>query len=177
MPPSQIPEKLVNFACYAGTGALEFLGMTDIDLPKLESMTDTIHGAGIAGEYDSPTIGHFKAMVVKLAWRTTTEAALGLLAPALHALDIRGSIQILDPMTGQLVTQALRLAVTGEVKGFEPGKLEPGKPMASTCEVEVAKLSIFLGGVPIIELDKFCGVFKVNGFDYLKSVRSDLGKA
>ena len=175
MPASQIPEKLVNFRAYGGTGAVEFLGLTDVELPKFEAMTDTIHGAGIAGEYDSPVMGHFKSMVVKLSLRTPTAAALSLLAPVLHRLDIRGSIQILDPRLGILITQPLRVEVTGEVKGLEPGKLEPGKPLATTCEIEVSKLSLSLAGVQIVELDKFNMIFRVNGMDYLKSVRTDMG--
>ena len=175
MAQTQIPEKLVNFRCYGGTGASEFFGLADVELPKFEAMTETIHGAGIAGEYESPVLGHFKSMVAKLNLRTPTALALSLLAPVVHKLDVYGSIQILDPMRGVLTTQALRVQLLGEVKGLDVGKLEPGKPMATAAEVEITKIVISLAGVVVVEFDRFNFVYKVNGVDYLAPVRTDLG--
>lgn len=171
----QIPEKLVNFRAYGGVGSLEVLGLTDIELPKFEAITDTIAGAGIAGEYDSPVIGHFKSMTVKLKWRTFTRFAVALLAPVQQTFDFRASVQVQDPMLGALDTDAWRVEVRGQPKGMEPGKLEPGKPTDATCEIEVAKIILSNAGVPIVELDKFNMIYKVNGFDYLRKIRVDLG--
>lgn len=171
----QIPEKLVNFRCYAGAGALEFLGMTDVELPKFDPLVEKIAGAGIAGEYDSPVIGHFQSQSVKLKWRTVTAAALGLLAPVQHALDIRGSVQLQDPGAGTLITQPFRLEVRGQVKSQGLGKLEPGKPMDADSEIECAVVRISINGVLLVELDKFSMVYRVNGVDYLRGVRIDLG--
>jgi hypothetical protein len=172
---AQIPDKLVNFRCYGGAGGLEFLGLTDIELPNFEAMTETIAGAGIAGEYDSPVLGHFTSQMIKLKWRATTSPGLGLLTPIHHALDCRGSIQIQDPMLGVLVTKPLNVFVRGQVKNLTLGKLEPGKVMDSECEIECASIRIVLAGVPEIELDKFNMVFKVKGVDYLRATRIDLG--
>jgi P2 family phage contractile tail tube protein len=170
-----VPERLVNFRCYGGTCALELLGMTDVEQPNFESMTETISGAGIAGEYASPVIGHFSSQTVKLKFRTVTAAALGLLAPVQHLLDIRGSIQVQDPMLGTLSTVPLRVEVRGQPKNAGLSKLEPGKPMDSDLEIECSVIRITLDGVPKIELDKFNMVFKVDGVDYLRGVRLDLG--
>lgn len=170
----QIPERLVNFRCYAGPAA-EFLGMTDVELPSFEAMTETISGAGIAGEYASPVLGHFASQTVKLKWRTITAAALSLLAPVRQVFDVRGSIQLQDPGLGLLVTQALRVECTGQVKSQNPGKLEPGKVMGVETDVELAVVRISLDNVPIIELDKFNMIFRVNGVDYLQKVRTDMG--
>ncbi len=171
---AQIPERLINFRCYAGPAA-EFLGMTDVELPAFELMTETISGAGMAGEYASPVLGHFASMQVKLKWRAVTAEMLGLLAPSREVFDVRGSIQLQDPMLGQLVTRALRVECTGQLKGLNPGKLEPGKVMAAEVDVEIATIRISLDDVPIIELDKFNFIFKVNGVDYLAQVRRDMG--
>jgi P2 family phage contractile tail tube protein len=170
-----VPERLVNFRCYGGTGALEFLGMTDVELPKFDAMTEKIMGAGIAGEYDSPVLGHFGSQTAKLKWRTMTPAASGLLAPVQHALSIRGSIQIQDPMLGVLLTQAIVVEVRGQMKTFGPGKLEPGKPMETESEIECAVVRISIAGVPVVELDKFNFRYVVNGVDYLAGPRVDMG--
>lgn len=171
----QIPEKLINFRAYGGVGSLEILGMTDIELPKFEAITDTISGAGIAGEYDSPVIGHFKSMTVKLKWRTFTKFAISLLAPVQQTFDLRASVQTQDPMLGVLTTDPWRVELRGQPKGLEPGKLEPGKPTDATCEIEVAKMIISNAGVPLVEIDKFNMIYRVGGFDYLRGVRVDLG--
>lgn len=170
----QIPERLVNFQCYGGAAAA-FLGMTDVELPSFEAMKETISGAGIAGEYESPVLGHFGSQKVKLKWRTATVAALGILAPVRQVFDIRGSVQLQDPMLGTLITQAFRVECTGQVTTQNLGKLEPGKVMGVESDVEIAVCRISVDNVPIIELDKFNMIFKVNGFDYLASVRRDLG--
>jgi len=170
----QIPERLVNFRCYNGVSS-EYLGMSDVELPSFPMMTEEISGAGIAGAYDSPVIGHFASQSLKLKWRTVTRAALGLLAPVNHVLDVRGSIQAQDSITGGLITQALRVECTGQTKSQGLGKLEPGKAMGAESEVECKVIRISLDGVPIIELDKFNMIYRVNGIDYLAKVRQDLG--
>lgn len=46
-----IPEKLIDFRCYSdGT---DLLGMVDVTLPKVDLMSETVKGAGIAGEIDT----------------------------------------------------------------------------------------------------------------------------
>lgn len=171
---SLIPERLVNFQCYAGPAAA-FLGMTDVELPSFEAMTETVSGAGIAGEYQSPVIGHFASQKVKLKWRTATAEALAVLTPVRQVFDIRGSIQRQDSRLGLLTTQALRVECTGQVTTHGLGKLEPGKVMGVESDIELAVVRISLDTVPIIELDKFNMVFRVNGVDYLQKVRQDLG--
>lgn len=170
-----IPEKLVNFMAWGGGGATAFLGMTDAELPAFSPMTEKVAGAGIAGEYDSPVIGHFGSQSVKLKFRTTTVEAMALLRPIQHDIDLRGSVQVTDSALGTLTTVAVRVNVRGQVKGLEPGKFEPGKPMDTSAEIEVAYLKIWIAGVEMVELDKFNMVFKVNGVDYLASVRGDTG--
>lgn len=169
-----IPERLTNFRCYGGD-ALEFIGLSDVELPSFESMTETISGAGIAGEFSSPVLGHFSSQMVKIKWRTVTVQGLALLAPVRQVLDLRGSIQVQDPMHGILVSKALRVECTGQVKGTTLGKLEPGKVMGSETDMELAVIRIALDGVPLVEIDKFNMIFRVDGVDYLQKVRQDMG--
>lgn len=173
---AQIPERVVNFDCYDSSGTL-LLGMTDVELPKFESLSETISGAGLAGEIDSVVIGHFKSQQVKLKARTATQAALSLLVPNMQALALYGAMQLQDSAAGALVVQSLRIDVTGIPKMLDPGKFEPGKPMASEVEIEVYKIIVSIDDQPIVELDKTNYIFKVNGVDYLQQVRSALGRA
>jgi len=171
---SILPERLVNFRAYAGPNA-EFVGLTDVELPSFDSLTESIAGAGIAGEYSSPVLGHFQSQMVKLKWRTLTLAALRLLAPQRIVLDIRGSIQQQETTSGALLTSAIRVECTGQPKHLGLGKLEPGKIMGNEFDLEISTIRISIDNVPILELDKFNSVFKVDGVDYLQKVRQDLG--
>ena len=78
-----VPENLINFRVYEDGGA--FLGISDITLPKLSAMTQTIKGAGLAGELEAPTRGHYGFCEVELNWRTIEKDLLHLAANTLRA--------------------------------------------------------------------------------------------
>lgn len=170
----QIPERLINFKVY-DSNSKELIGLSDVELPKFDAMTESIAGVGIAGELESVVLGHFKSMQVVLKLLTPTDQAIKLLAPVVQAFDLRGSIQLQDPSAGALLTKPLRVSLRGQVKTFGLGKFEPGKKMESDVTVECQAISVFYDGVSLIELDKLNMIFKVNGFDYLRSARQDMG--
>lgn len=171
----QIPERLVNFSVYGGPGSVQLIGMATVDLPSFEPMKETISGAGIAGEYESPVIGHFGSQMVKLTWRTVTLQGLALLAPTRQVLDIRGSIQHQDPMLGTLSTVALRVECTGQAKNSTLGKFEVGKVMGAELDLECAVIRVSIEGAPVIEIDKFNMIYRTFGVDHLAKVRRDVG--
>ncbi|UZP67655.1 phage major tail tube protein [Desulfovibrio mangrovi] len=168
------PEKVIAFSVYSASKVC--LGIVDVELPSVEFMTDTISGAGIAGELESPVIGHTKALGVKLKFRSVTRQTASLLAPVRQQLDLRASVQsrAMDK-GGDLVTAPQKIVIGGMVKKHSLGKLETAK--AQDCEVELDAdyLKLTLDGEDILEVDKFAMVFKVNGTDYLAAVRSDIG--
>lgn len=170
---NQIPERLINYKVYKdGTTPL---GVATVDLPDIESMTDTVTGAGIAGEIDSPTLGHFGSMGLTLNWRTLTGDATSLAAPQSHHLEFRGSIQVNDAGNGIIKTAPVRVVTRCTPKRIGLGSLEVAAAMDASNEFEVTYLKLFVGGVERLEIDKYNFVYKVNGVDHLASVRKDLG--
>lgn len=169
-----VPEKLINFRVYDSLSQ-ELLGVADVELPSFEAMTETITGAGIAGEYESPTLGHFGSQVLKLSWRTTTAKVLGLLAPVQHRIDVRGAVQVQVPALGTVAPEAFRCEVRGMRKSGDTGKLAPGSPMEATTEIECTAVSIFVNNLPVVIYDKLSYVFIVNGVDYLAAARVAMG--
>jgi P2 family phage contractile tail tube protein len=169
-----IPERLVNFKVYDSNGK-ELLGQTDVELPTFDPITESIGGAGMAGEYDSPVIGHFKSQTLKLKWRTLTKEGVKLFVPVRQAIALYGSVQFQDSTAGGLTTQKWRIECTGQVKMFTPGKLEPGKVMGVEMDFELALIRISADGQQLLELDKFNMIYKVNGVDYLAKIRQDTG--
>lgn len=170
---NQIPEKLINFRVYEN--GVNFAGIVDAELPELESMTETVKGAGIAGEYDSPVIGHYQSMTLSLSWRTPTPRLLSLAAPKVHQLDLRGAIQVNDAANGQYKAVPLRVTVNCTPKSTKPGKLEVGSPTESSNEFEVTYIKIWYDGKEYIEIDKLNFICKIDGVDYLAAVRLALG--
>ena len=171
---SQIPESLTNFRCYGPTSA-EYFGVTDVELPSFDAMTEEISGAGIAGTYQSPVPGHFGSQMVKVKFRAPTEKAMELLAPLFQVLQFYGSMKLQDPMLGGIVSKQIYVECRGQTKHFGLGKLEAGKPMGAELDLEIATIKVKIGGVDVVELDKFNMVFKVRGFDHLRQVRVDMG--
>lgn len=168
-----IPERTINYRVYDDANAL--IGVATVDLPDIEAMSDTISGAGIAGEIESPTLGHFGSMTMTINWRTITGDAARLLGQRVHALELRSSQQVNDAAAGELLTQAVRVVVRATPKNLSMGSLEVGATTDSASEFEISYIKIFIGGVPTIELDKYNFKFVVNGEDFLASVRQDLG--
>ena len=64
-----IPEKIINYRCFID-GEMSPTALVDVDLPDIQFMSETISGAGIAGEIDSPTLGHFSAFEIGMNFRT-----------------------------------------------------------------------------------------------------------
>ncbi|RXZ84583.1 phage tail protein [Paenibacillaceae bacterium] len=169
----QIPDKLINYTAYRNGS--EFLGTVDVTLPSIEALTETMRGAGIAGEIDSPTLGHYASMSVTLNWRTITGQTMSLHAPVSHTLDFRGAQQVHNTGTGEMKSQGIKVTVKALPKSGDIGKLDPGTTTDTTNEMEVTYIKIMIDGKTVLEIDKlnFKAVF--NGKDYLAQVRQQLG--
>lgn len=170
---NEIPEKLINFRVYQdGT---DLLGVADAQLPSLEAMTDTVKGAGIAGEVESPNLGHFGSMTVSINWRTVTANLTGLAVQKAHQLDLRGAQQVYDAAKGEYAVKPLKVVVKAIPKKVDLGKLDVGAGQDSSWEGEVVYMKVLIAGEEKIELDKYNYIYKVNGTDYLAEVRKGLG--
>lgn len=169
-----IPDKLINAKIY-NSGKSELMGTADAELPSLEYMTESISGLGLAGEMETPVIGHFKSLPFKFKWNTTNELALTLLQTQTHHLDVHASIQRYDTGTGEMISQPLKVVLRGLPKKVGLGKLEPGKKMDSETELECSYIKMWINGEVVLEIDKFNFICSVMGTDMLAGVRKDLG--
>lgn len=170
---NQVPEKLINFKAY--NEGSDLIGVVDVELPSLEAMTETVTGAGIAGEIDSPTLGHYGSMTCRINFRTVTKAAAQLAAQRAHQLEFRGSQQIYDAGAGSYSTQSIKVVVKAVPKTVELGNLTVGAPTETGNEFEVNYIKVWVGGSELIEIDKYNFIARIGGTDYLASVRADLG--
>lgn len=169
-----VPERLTAFRVYQD-GTTDLKGVADIQLPSLESMTETVKGAGIAGEYESPTIGHFQSMKLTLNWRTISREMILSMSQKAQRFDCRGAIQEYDAANGAYAIRQARVVVQGPPTKLEPGKFETGSPSDGSTEIEAIYLKIDIDGKNIVEIDKLNYKCVIDGIDYLADVRKALG--
>ncbi len=172
MPGKQIPDRLNNFTAYRNGS--EYLGVVDVDLPDLESLTETISGAGIAGEVESPLIGHFGSMATTLNWRVLDRANFKLARQEVQQIDFRGSIQTLDT-TQNYIQVPVRVTIRGLPKTTPLGSLAVGGTMDNSNEIETFYIKILYNGETVVEIDKYNFICIIDGVDYLAQVRENLG--
>lgn len=168
-----IPEKLIEFKVYNDDNDL--MGVSDIELPSLEYMTETVKGAGIAGEVDSPTLGHFSSMEAKLTWRTLEKNLFALAGNKAKLLDCRGAQQSTDRSTGEPIVDKVKVIIRGLPKSLELGKFETASVVGATTTLEVLYLKVVVNGKTVVEIDKYNSIANVGGVDYLQEVRDALG--
>jgi len=169
-----IPEKLINAKVYDSDGNT-LVAMADVDLPDIEYLSETLSGSGIAGEFDSPTIGHVKGMKAKFKFRAIYGSDLAMIAPTPRVFDLRASIQAVDAASSAYVAYPFRVVMQAMPLKKGPGKVEPGKKMDNELEMSITYLKMYVDGLAVVEVDILNFIFVVNGIDYLATVREHLG--
>lgn len=169
-----IPEKLNDFRIFV-SGSPDLKGVADLQLPSFDAMTETVSGAGIAGEYESPNFGHFQSMKFTINWRMITGELTVFLKPGAISIDCRLANQEYDQTAGNHVFKANRVFVKGAVTKNDLGKASKGSPYEGSSEIEVTYIKLERDGVTIVELDKINYIYKVNGIDYMANIRKALG--
>jgi len=168
-----IPEKLINFRVFEdGT---QFLGVAQVELPQVQMMNVSIKGSGIAGEVESPVLGHTQSMTLKITFRTLTPEAWGLTKPGAHQLDFRAGLESYVLADGKQKVVPNKVWVRGKTKSSGLGKAEPGNTMDSEVEMEVEAIGVYYDGKEAFYHDKYNGIFRVDGTDYLQEERAAEG--
>lgn len=170
---NSIPEKVVNYNVYLDNDKLIGLN-ADVTLPKLEQMSTTISGAGIAGEYESSVPGHFGKIEIDVTFNTVTEQSADLLIPGTKSLVFRASQQSYDVAGGKTQFRGLKITTKVLSKGVDLGKLSVGKQTSTKNTFETIYIKVEENGKTLIELDKLNFIFKVNGVDVLEKVRNQI---
>ena len=168
-----VTEKLINFRAY--NDGNDLLGVTDVQLPSLDAMTETVKGAGIAGEVDSPVLGHFGSMETVLNWRTISKPGMNLASQKGVSLDLRGAQQFYDPEKSEYVVKAVKCVIRGVPKKTELGKLDVGTTTGSSNTIETNYIKVIIAGETVLEVDKYNYISNIGGTDYLADVREALG--
>ena len=170
-----LPEVINNYNVYDDR-ANRLIGVSgEVELPNFEAMTETISGAGILGEYDGPVTGHFSSMSIKIPFSNLWMNLYDLMNTTTPPqLTLRGSMQVTDTDTNVTDYEPVKIVLRGQCKVAESGKVDVGKKMESSIEMEIAYIRIQVAGVDLVELDKLNFKFLLNGVDMMAKVRSQI---
>lgn len=166
-----IPEKVVNYNVYDDTDKI--VGVSaEVTLPSLEAMAETISGAGIMGEYESPNPGHFGSITIEIPFRTLMDPSFTLMKNRGRPLVLRAAQQSYDVTSGKTSHRGLKVTIKYNPKGLNLGTLAPGTPTESTNTLEVLYIKIEENNRVLLELDKLNFVYIIDGEDQLAAIRS-----
>lgn len=170
---AKTPDKTINYRVYQdGTN---LIGLATVDLPEISYMTDTLTGAGVAGELETPVTGHIGAMSLTLNWRTVNPKALALLKVSGATLTLRSAQQEVDNAENALTVQGVKITIKTLPKTVSLGSFEPGASTDTTTELEISYLKIEVDDEEVCEIDKLNFICKFGDTDTLTDVRTALG--
>ncbi|SHM81821.1 hypothetical protein SAMN02746066_03409 [Anaerosporobacter mobilis DSM 15930] len=172
MDKNKIPEVINNFNVYKQGN--QFVGISgEVTLPDLESITATIEGAGVLGQYETAIIGMFSSMKMEIPFRMLEDDVFSVMDPTeLLDLTLRASQQYTARDTSALDYMGMRVVVRGKNVSSKFGKLKKGEQMDPSVTVEILYILIEIDGETKLELDKLNSKYIVNGKDVLQKVRN-----
>lgn len=167
-----VPEVINAFNVYDGDGD-QLVGVTDeMSMADLSSKVATITGAGIAGSYDVPVLGHFESITQDIPFRLLYKPIFKFANPMKQVgLTVRGAIQVTDKSTGVSDFAGFRYVVKGRCKTMTPGNLKPGEAMNSKISIEAVYILYEIDGEKLVEIDKLNNVYRIDGVDLMEKVR------
>lgn len=171
---AKIDELVVNFAVYED--ANEYLGMAEATLPDLEYLAEEMSGAGIAGNVEEIIIGHLSAMTTTLNFRTVCKAAVRLLEPRTHKLDLRVAQQQMNNRTSETTITGVKHIMRVKPKKTALGKVAAASTADVSGEYATQYYAMYMNGEKVTEIDPLNFICIINGYDYLADVRKALGK-
>ncbi|HAM04145.1 MULTISPECIES: phage major tail tube protein [unclassified Megasphaera] len=171
---NKIPEVINDMRAYID-GADDLIGVNEVELPDLKSLTEDIEGIGVAGKIEAPIAGHFDSLELKMTWQVPTKTSSRLVGGSTLALELYSDIQNWDSGANDYEHEQYRVAVRGRVKSHNPGKFKAGSKTDSETVIECTYFKIEMGGATLCEIDKYGYKAIVNGIDLLQQVRANIG--
>lgn len=168
------PEAYIDFEVYEG--AVNFCGISKATMPDIAFLTQTITGAGIAGNVEAVLTGMVEAMTLGLNFRSVTDAATKLMAPVKHQLELRVAEQYWDTNNVKKEVLADKYVMVVVPKTTKPGTIAPASAADTSGEYSVYYYAAYKDGKTLWEIDPFNYICVIDGVDYMADVRKALGK-
>lgn len=168
------PEAYIDFEVYEGD--TNYLGIANATLPSINFITQTITGAGISGNVEAILTGMVDAMTLGLNFRSAMDAAVSLMKPERHSIDLRVAEQYWDTTEIAKEVQADKYVLVVMPKTFSPGQVAPASAADVSGEYSCYYFAGYKDDKKLWEIDPFNYICYIGGKDYMESVRKALGK-
>jgi hypothetical protein len=147
---------------------------SDLQLPSIEKLTDTIKGAGIMGEVDMPTFGQIGSMTFTVNNRADNPQYAILSRPGEIKFEVVWVTDVFDSNQVRVGLQQNKVFMTGVNKKYDMGKLEVNAGADGSSEFEIYHLRKVVDGKEVLLIDKFNYKYVINGVDYMAALRTAL---
>ena len=117
-------QSIINFKVYEDS--VEYVGMAQATLPDLTALTQSISGAGIAGNVEAVILGHFDAMTLGLNFRTVTDQSDHVVAFMAHGACFRHAQRHRHRVGSMSCHKGVVNALIGLGEAGKPAKLPQG---------------------------------------------------
>lgn len=174
---SKFTNKTVQYRLKATNqaGILELIDdSSDLQLPSLEKLTDTIKGAGIMGEIDFPSFGQLGSMTLAVNNRADNAQYAMLSRPGEIKFEIVWVVDLFDTNNVKIGLQTNKVFITCVSKKYDPGKIDVNAGADGSSEFEVYYYRKIIDGKEVLLIDKFNYKYVVNGVDYASELRAAL---
>lgn len=172
----KIANKTIQYSIYnRDSGKADYIGDTaSYTRPDIETLTDTVKGAGLMGEIDLPTPGQIGSMEGEITFNKTNQKYIELFAPTAHKVETRWVNDVIDSSNATVGIQANKEIMTIMPKTAGLGDIEGNATNEATLSYEILYYQYLIDGKSVIEIDKLNNIFKVNGKDYSAEIRNAL---
>ena len=167
------PEAYINFEVFEN--AKMFCGVASVKLPDLNFLTQTVNGAGIAGNMDGVIPGMVDAMTASFNFNSYTENAINLTRPTMHSVDLRIAESVADNISGQKGVVADKYVMEMMPKSTKLGTVAPASKGDVSGDYAVHILKGYRGGKMVLDIEPYNYKCMINGVDYLEDVRTAMG--
>lgn len=170
----KIGNKTVQYSVYGEiNNKLTYLDdTTSLQLPSFEMLSDTVKGPGIMGEIDWPSYLGVGSAQFTFNMRTDEVKAAYLSAPGKKRFEVRWVTDKFDTSGSNIGIDSHKVVIIGVSKKYDAGKVEVNAASDGSNDFEVLYYKKSVNGKEIIEIDKLNYIYRVNGVDYGKNIKS-----
>lgn len=155
----------------------EFVGTTQITLPDMSLLTQTVSGSGIAGEVEVPIMGQMSAMEMTIQFMTKTLYTIKAATPVTHLWEFREVQQTLGASSADTSVVGVKHVIKAIPKSMSGGTLKTASTSDPDITASVVYWAEYHDGTLYSEFDPINYICYLDGTDYAEPVRTALGKS
>lgn len=141
---------VINYSMFEDS--TEYVGLSQVTLPSLQMITQTVKGAGLAGEIETVLIGQMKAMQVQIQMLTLTKQGIDLMEQRIHTWEFREAQQAINRQNGMHSAEAVKHIMRTFPKQMDGGTLQPQSTTNPNIAAAVYYWAEYRDGRKVLEL-------------------------